>query len=471
MNNAVLDVAIGLVFIYLLYSLLATTIKEIVAAIFSYRGRMLERGIEQMLDGQNHSYYWWNKLYNWLKLKIFLRNPSEESKQFKKASLFTAQVTKHPLYVRSSEDSLLSKKPAYLSSATFSDILIDLLSPQTGRPVLLKDISANINRKALDNADPFNKEAAKILNIYAAQANGDLQRFKLLIENWYDDTMDRVSGWYKKQASRILLIIGFFLAMTFNVDSIEIVKKLSADKDARAALVKSASEYIQKHTDDANKVKTNRNADTPNLDNSQGDPTKAGVDKIKDIYKSSIEQQNVTLGLGWGDNGFFPDTVKWIKDSLLKEKGFLAWISHIENYDSETQKLKDEYSKISKSTKLTSKRRAKVIETRLKAIDGDLKIAKDSLKYYASKNIGTKPVNKNPFSIALYIIWHTISNPLKWIGFLITGLAISLGSPFWFDLLNKFINLRASGKKPDDDGPSTSKTTTLNQKPAPNSFA
>ena len=53
MNNPALDIAIGLVFIYLLYSLLATTIKEFVATIFSYRSRMLELGIEQMLDGKN----------------------------------------------------------------------------------------------------------------------------------------------------------------------------------------------------------------------------------------------------------------------------------------------------------------------------------------------------------------------------------------------------------------------------------
>ena len=36
---------------------------------------------------------------------------------------------------------------------------------------------------------------------------------------------------------------------------------------------------------------------------------------------------------------------------------------------------------------------------------------------------------------------------IKILGCLVTGLAISLGSSFWFDLLNKVINLRGSGKK------------------------
>jgi hypothetical protein len=37
---------------------------------------------------------------------------------------------------------------------------------------------------------------------------------------------------------------------------------------------------------------------------------------------------------------------------------------------------------------------------------------------------------------------------LKAIGWLITGLAVALGAPFWFDLLNKLVNLRGSGPRP-----------------------
>ena len=38
---------------------------------------------------------------------------------------------------------------------------------------------------------------------------------------------------------------------------------------------------------------------------------------------------------------------------------------------------------------------------------------------------------------------------VKIIGWLITGLAVSLGAPFWFDLLNKLVDLRGAGKKPE----------------------
>jgi hypothetical protein len=46
---------------------------------------------------------------------------------------------------------------------------------------------------------------------------------------------------------------------------------------------------------------------------------------------------------------------------------------------------------------------------------------------------------------------QTALDILSWLpGWLITALAVSLGAPFWFDLLNKFINIRGAGKAPEE---------------------
>jgi hypothetical protein len=37
----------------------------------------------------------------------------------------------------------------------------------------------------------------------------------------------------------------------------------------------------------------------------------------------------------------------------------------------------------------------------------------------------------------------------KFTGLLISTLAVSMGAPFWFDLLNKLVNVRLAGKRPD----------------------
>ncbi|MGH7962279.1 MAG: hypothetical protein ACRERD_10730 [Candidatus Binatia bacterium] len=38
---------------------------------------------------------------------------------------------------------------------------------------------------------------------------------------------------------------------------------------------------------------------------------------------------------------------------------------------------------------------------------------------------------------------------LKIVGWLITGVAVSIGAPFWFDLLNKLVDFRGAGKRPE----------------------
>jgi hypothetical protein len=414
LNNVALDVFIGLVFIFLLYSLLASAINEFIAMLFAYRHRMLEKAIEQMLDGKNYSYYWWNKLANiffWWYHKILVKekevpglkegiinkvdkkdffktcniNPqiTEDSsskilrsKLNKKAALFAANITNHPLYRRKSEDSLLYKKPAYLTASAFSDILMDVLGNRRNNnntaPILLNDIKTFVNNELENNPD-----LKSILNLYIQQANGDIQKFKLLIENWFDDTMNRVSGWYKRQATKILFAIGFVLAMSLNVSTIDIVHRLSVDKDLREAMAQSATNYVK-----TKNAQISSFTDKDSLDTA----VNKQITQIHTLYDSTIAPVNSLMGLGWDYN---------TADSTIHKK---VW----------------------------------------------------------------------------YVLKETATKPRSLFGFIITALAITMGAPFWFDLLNRFVNIRGGGNKPSEDSANRSATVSItekiNQKPAINSF-
>lgn len=425
-NEVIIEIAIGLTFIFVLYSLLATTINEFLASIFAYRHRMLERGLEQMLDGKNYSYYWWDKLLNaflWLSYiinyfpsckkskrispagrrnafkrknisknffsKEKLYNPviiRNGKKQYaykrvvlnEKAALFTAKITDHPLYRRKSEDSILIKKPAYLGAPAFSDILIDVLGnkPKSSiAPTLMKDIAHYVNNMS-DNPD-----LKKILRLYIEQANGDLINFKAILEDWYNDTMDRVSGWYKRQSNYILLAIGFLLAIIFNVSTLDIVITLSTNEPARKALANNATEYVKTQSQ-------NRSND---ISDALNDSSKKNLQFVNELYKKDILSNNSVIGLGWGDYGYSKHLAK---DCKTKKPGIFEKIG--------------------------------------------------------------------------YVLIQTFTNWKKIIGFLITAFAISLGAPFWFDLLNKFVNLRVSGTKPNEQTSSTViQATSTTKKPDP----
>jgi hypothetical protein len=46
--------------------------------------------------------------------------------------------------------------------------------------------------------------------------------------------------------------------------------------------------------------------------------------------------------------------------------------------------------------------------------------------------------------------WRGAEIVSKLVGFLLTAFALSLGAPFWFDTLNKLINIRTAGRAPDE---------------------
>jgi len=72
-ENIYLNIAIGLIFIYLIYSIFVTTIVELIASVLAHRHRMLERALEQMLDGKSISYYWWDKIFNFISFLFYYR--------------------------------------------------------------------------------------------------------------------------------------------------------------------------------------------------------------------------------------------------------------------------------------------------------------------------------------------------------------------------------------------------------------
>ena len=67
------------------------------------------------------------------------------------------------------------------------------------------------------------------LEALAANANGDITLFRSSVEHWYDDHMDRVSGWYKRHVAVITLVVGTILVLLFNINAVTIGRSLYGD--------------------------------------------------------------------------------------------------------------------------------------------------------------------------------------------------------------------------------------------------
>lgn len=483
MNNVILDVVIGIIFIFLLYSLLATSIQEAIATGFSIRARMLRSSIINGMLSDTSTDSRWQSIAKgitcfleniWF---IFIRKP-----QPRKTGLGQLFYD-HPL-IKNYGSSRVFSNPSYLPTANFSTVLIDVLladfdqkitaiatlkSGQDSKqiPKIQEDlvkVSDAVKIKELlsfygsiytDRPAPnstsysagrgidygtghgdkngsgigtghgyislspehlivnklvstgtilnIEKDTWQILNLHFRTSLNNMETFAIKLQTWFDDSMDRVAGWYKRQVQVILFIIGLSLAILFNLDIIQISGKLSTDKDARNLLVRMAVSQAESYKDDP-RVKSRASLDTTKKSLASADSIfrqyQQHIEEAKDTILTSVTPANKLLALGWGDYGKRNDSAKILSRYYNQ--------STICNQRSGPEK---HACQVHNGVQLDS--------------------------VFAAHSTSFK----------LGYIGSSIFHASKFAGILLTAFAISLGAPFWFDLLNKFMNLRASGKK------------------------
>ncbi len=366
-DSAVVEVAIGLVLIFVVFSIAVSRINETVLDLLNYRGKNLEAALERFLDGRADG----------------TKNAATEDPR----TALSRQLLDGPLQdLRTPKrwhnspgltpPGKAKRRPSYISSEAFAHGILDLL----GTPgqvafseISAADLPATAQDEYLTLTGALSVKSAKALQAAvrdaaaatpltpAQQAQSDkvdalvtvlgqdrltqaeslvagwpdsdfkdnlvalLQRVGLdrdhlhrALVGWYDGVMDRVSGWYKRRVQ--LFLLGYAVAVTllFNVDTISVTQVLWANPTVRVAAVSTAQSQV-----------ANGQA--------QGGVVKGGV----------TESTATALPIGWGSN-------------------------HLPN---------DNW-------------------------------------------------------------WLAI------LGWLITVFALSFGAPFWFEVLGRFVNMRAGGPKP-----------------------
>jgi hypothetical protein len=74
----------------------------------------------------------------------------------------------------------------------------------------------------------------------AARAGADRDKLLAELAQWYDASMDRLSGWYKRRVGRFLVGYALVLTVAFNLDAISLTRTLWQDSAVRTAAVATA---------------------------------------------------------------------------------------------------------------------------------------------------------------------------------------------------------------------------------------
>jgi hypothetical protein len=432
MNSVSLNVAIGLIFVFLLYSLLATILLEMLSSIFNLRGALLVRAISTMLDDRDKiikSKKWVGKFFERLGLFIatkvrfiFCRLPDNS---------FAKVFFTHPSIKYLSKSSFRSK-PAYIEPANFSGTLIKILRgkhydgslPQVNEiNNTLYPIQASATAQSFTTQVEVGLKNTTTGTIYPetldhlrqlfVDSQKDVDRLKVLLEGWYNETMDRTNGWYKRQTNYLLFFIGIGIAWAGNVDTIKIYSILAHDVTAREQMVSLAAK---------------------NVTLMKQEPTRKEDDEISTTaynqVSDALDQSGQILAIG--------HLTKSDSNVLKKVDSNLRVVDQKIKALADTNKLNIE--KLQKEITNT-KVKKDLLSKQLRA-----KIMADSIQtlvLVAQKTVLTAALKQQRRNMQFKQV--TMESALGWI---LTAIAISFGAPFWFDILNKIISLRAAGQKP-----------------------
>lgn len=281
-----LDVAIGIAFVYLLVSLLCSAIVEGMEAVLKRRSSDLERGIGELLH-----------------------DPS-----------LLARFYSHPLInglFKGAYQPGMRNLPSYIPARSFSLAIMDLLiSPDASKHAGVAGAAgprpgASVNTAALVGGltgDPLADQARHAVLTLVNAAAGDAQKARENIEFWFDTAMDRVSGGYKRRAQRALFIIGLIVAVGLNVDTTRILRELMTNKSKREAVVAIATNYAKQAPTDMNEQFSSATRELERLGLPLGWPSCKKCDQRKakiadpcwqDCWKRNIRSSGGLPIFGW----------------------------------------------------------------------------------------------------------------------------------------------------------------------------
>ena len=207
-GSTVLDVAVGLVFTFLTVSLVCGLLTETLATIMSWRANTLLTGVQALVNDPDFT-----------KLARTLYQHGLVSAQ----DSGTAETVAD-----------LKKMPSYIAPLQFADALLDTV--RIGAGTTMASMKAAIAGSPLLTG---NKQMTTMLNGMADRAGGDVGKMRQAIAAWFDSSMDRVSGSYKRWTQLYCFGFGLIVAVALNIDRLHVARALWVQPQITHALTQT----------------------------------------------------------------------------------------------------------------------------------------------------------------------------------------------------------------------------------------
>lgn len=285
------------------------------------------------------------------------------------------------------KDIILGRLP-YLKQAislkklepTLTEVLSMVMSQRNDLPTELAEVVAQVRANADTLPPQLKQNLLSLADQAQMKADGLRESVRTLekeVEDWYNRSMDRASGVYRRNAKGVAIVLGILIATATNTDTFLVVDRLTRDTAVRSAVAQSANQLIatgDRPTRIADIVPTNPvppDSLSPSVGTSplpaspSSDPQSVAeiqreLSDVRDALDNVLNE--IPLPIGWNDRN--------------TRQQFGSW--------------------------------------------------------------GQTAQSSPPVNLLIAV-------PKAILGWVITGIAISMGSSFWFDLLGKIVRVRNTG--------------------------
>ena len=196
-----LDVAIGLTVVYLGASLFATIVNEYISQFLQLRGKQLADNLRKLIDDPET-------------LTRLKQSPAL-------APFFESGA----------------RPGSYVDPNVLAQMLVGGISAGKEGVARMEEIIAAIER--------LPESALKSqLKALAQTVGGDVTVFVKVIAQWVDRSLTMLGEGYRRRAQTISFVVGLFIAVSLNIDTLAVTAHIYRDKDTRLALADVASAVV-----------------------------------------------------------------------------------------------------------------------------------------------------------------------------------------------------------------------------------
>jgi hypothetical protein len=272
-SSGIIDLAIGIVFVFGTTAALASVVTEMIARLLGLRGAYLLTGLRELLDdgetvtdlSQAQTEY--HAVRNMVQGGPLASSPVPSATPAPPAMPevsatgallggptlsnqgMTGRISSRKLLIvpANAPDRLPRIKgsyrwrqcrslPSYIPARSFSEAVIDLVVPDAAGPTTMDVIQDSVARMP----DALGTLKSSLLAMIS-NAGDDVGQFRTEIEHWYDDHMDRVSGWYKRHVAMITIVVGAILILLLNINTLTIGRTLYTESTVSSAVSTAAA--------------------------------------------------------------------------------------------------------------------------------------------------------------------------------------------------------------------------------------